>query len=159
VRRLGRYIFNGLTVLSLLVCLAAGVLWLSRDACVPTLAYRSGQMRYEVALGFRGAQYCWIADVGPAQWEYHSLPTASHGYGFVFSRTFDRTGFVVGVPYWFIFVIAAIMPTARLAKRLLRKRPAPGHCLKCHYDLRATRDRCPECGTVVAEGSSVKVQK
>jgi hypothetical protein len=153
VRRLGRYIFNGLTVLSLLVCLAAGVLWVSRDACVPTLAYHSGLMRYEVALSYRGAQYCWIADGGPAQWEYHSLPTASHGHGFVFSRTFDRTGYVVGAPYWFIFLIAAIMPTARWAKRLLRKRPPPGLCPKCRYDLRATPDRCPECGTVPTKGA------
>ena len=57
------------------------------------------------------------------------------------------------VPYWFLLTIPAVLPAGwvvgvgvrrRRAKRLLRANVCPS----CGYDLRATPDRCPECGTV-----------
>jgi len=58
-------------------------------------------------------------------------------------------------PHWLAATIFAIIPTfavTRLirSKRRMRKRAAKDLCLSCGYDLRASPDRCPECGTVPA---------
>jgi hypothetical protein len=49
------------------------------------------------------------------------------------------------VPYWFILMLT-LAPAAWMIYRT--KPTRPGHCTKCGYDLRASPDRCPECGAV-----------
>ena len=54
----------------------------------------------------------------------------------------------VGVifPYWFMGAIFGILPVMWMV-RTIRQPHRVGVCRKCGYDLRATPDRCPECGT------------
>jgi hypothetical protein len=57
---------------------------------------------------------------------------------------------IIGVPLWLLSSIWAIPPgmlCARAARCVCRARN--GLCTKCAYDLRASPDRCPECGTAV----------
>jgi hypothetical protein len=76
------------------------------------------------------------------------------GCGFAVSReTFFSSGarmydgWLLGVPVPAVLAAAAILPVAWGTRRY-RKRSAAGHCATCGYDLRATPDRCPECGAI-----------
>ena len=53
------------------------------------------------------------------------------------------------VPHWFLAALFAILPALHFAATLrLRKSRREGLCPTCGYDLRATPDRCPECGMI-----------
>ena len=53
------------------------------------------------------------------------------------------------VPYWAVVPPLAALPVTWLVRRHHhRRRVRAGLCPACGYDLRATPDRCPECGTV-----------
>jgi hypothetical protein len=55
------------------------------------------------------------------------------------------------IPLWLLLVATSAFPAARciLWRRTIRRtRGRLNVCFKCGYDLRATPDRCPECGAV-----------
>ena len=67
---------------------------------------------------------------------------------------FDLAGALVVAPCWALFLLSAALPGLWLFLRVRRRRRVlkQGICLSCGYDLRATPDRCPECGAIPREG-------
>ena len=103
------------------------------------LAWEKSVRREDTGQRFLGFRYFRFASIEP-----FSVPPGSQFNGYVT---------VVFVPYWFVVVCAAILPilwvrSSRARDRRIRRRAA-GLCVNCGYDLRASGDKCPECGTPV----------
>jgi hypothetical protein len=62
------------------------------------------------------------------------------------------TDYKISAPFWFLtplFGGIASIPLWRAIRR--RRRRKMGRCVECGYDLRATPDRCPECGATAVQ--------
>lgn len=56
----------------------------------------------------------------------------------------------IAIPYWVLIPAAAILPILWIRNsRRQRNRAKAGHCLACGYDLRESKDQCPECGAAI----------
>jgi hypothetical protein len=152
VNRFRRIIFNAPALLSLLLFVATISLWARThagpqiDFFVVIAADRSYGLGTE-----RGAL---IGFLQQERATYHNNDTDDVQFrklGFrylrITSQGMRRHNLVL--PLWLLTGIAAMLPLYWLARRLASSRQRRrGFCLVCSYDLRATPDRCPECGTL-----------
>ena len=90
------------------------------------------------------------------KWEFRNLAFGVfHGPEYNVSRTGQLvragTAFRVGIGFGYFLALFLILPVflwTPLLYRRIRRQPLVGFCAKCGYDLRASADRCPECGTI-----------
>ena len=119
-----RRLFTFLSALSLLLCVAVCVLWVA-----------SYEQERQIVL----------ADAPDAD-----VSVVANG---------GELGLTLGVivPLWAVATMAAAIPACWVGwyiSRRFRGRPnnVRGLCPSCGYDLRATPDRCPECGRACVTG-------
>ena len=189
LRRLRRIIFNAMSVVSLLMCLATVVLWVrchyvtevwvvgytrlinseGEDTIMFEISPVNGNLQM-VLIKFR------IDDVAALYASFHQEPPNPRqkiGWHFEYeharvrdpARTsfWEKIGFsfehfndsgshfwyVFELPIWCIQIALVVMPACRLLKWIeVYRRRKYCLCPSCGYDLRATPDRCPECGMV-----------
>ena len=79
-------------------------------------------------------------------WIFYESNGAGPGNGYAVNQWDVNWKF--GLRIWYFVVLTAILPVHWTRSFIRRRRPLPGHCATCGYDLRATPDRCPECGTI-----------
>jgi hypothetical protein len=173
MRRLLRILLNAATVLSLVLCAMAMAAWVrsyqARDDVV--WVRENPRMYLEVGTHRGGLLADLLTPVGTemegnrAGWAWTSSSRVSYAttvspkgtffnrFGFGFFDYQDRNEWrQLACPYWFLVLLTAILPGARLIKsrrRARRLRMGAGHCHHCGYDCRATPERCPECGTAL----------
>jgi hypothetical protein len=89
----------------------------------------------DVPPGARGKLFAWGFGLGRAG-------SGPNKYEVIVKRS-------VMAPHWFAVLLTAVLPAAwSVAFLWHRRRRLHGMCRSCGYDLRASPERCPECGTV-----------
>jgi hypothetical protein len=98
-------------------------------------------------------------DAQPVDWTFTSMPgLVAFRQAIVLNDPRPQGDVITSaqIRWWLLFLVN-VPPLAigwMLLRRAWRGRPVGGRCQHCGYDLRATPQRCPECGTVAA-GSAV----
>lgn len=157
MRRFGRYSFILLCAISLLLCVGFVSMGVRSFYWKDTWEYLSPGGRLLMIISKVGrvdVLYIahWNGDTPdlshrttPAPFAYGGTDYCHRFLGFGADVQLNGGRFV-NVPYWFLAMVTAAPPL--LALRVCRRRARHGFCPSCGYDLRASPDQCPECGTV-----------
>jgi hypothetical protein len=161
-----------LSTLSLLLCGVTCVLWARAGERTqpiwrqPAIPPRTAERSLRIARGRLAYQSCWHVAGSPTPPAGRNfLP---HWAGRLGLSAYEDNDSIVGilpdfvtggrryfftarrnlsVRLWLLTSLLAVLPLVFVATAVTRRRPH-GRCTVCGYDLRATPDRCPECGAV-----------
>jgi hypothetical protein len=121
-----------------------------------------GASRYTLVMD-RGLLRLWVTPTDPAAIYQQVGPKGTKGSLRFLGIAIDRSGWPedtwkIEVPLWVLIAISAVCPlvwVATSSRRRRRRRRERQQCVHCGYDLRATPERCPECGRDTASAEAV----
>ncbi len=158
-----RKLFNIAAVLSLVLCVATVAIWIRSHRRSDELCWCSSTTGYipvvSVQSGEGSAMFVYHPTLPKDRLTFHFQSTPINtfpGWDWPGTSALNRLGFygrwgldrVVFLPFWAVLLVSSFLPAIWLGcQRRRSRRRKLGRCLRCGYDLRATPDRCPECGT------------
>lgn len=168
--------FDTLSVMSLILCLGTIALWARSYWRSDRWDYNSGGKPRLTILSSSGqvniiARLVSSSDVDNDGFWHQSFSAYPCGYttlqiirrrDLVLTSRGGDYAWVAIFALWLPAIVCAIAPTIQLIRvpaRSRAKRLRLGLCPHCGYDLRASPERCPECGAVSAERSEVGDQR
>jgi hypothetical protein len=173
VKRILRVFLNVATVLSLVLCAVTVAFWIRshrwadgawwyRGTTDVQLSSEWGDFRVEVVVGDFPSMYPYrglrTATTRPGSFGENLRPMSGvpgwlglrlrWGEPYFINRDLGRS-YAARFPQAYVVVLSVVLPLVA-ARQLVRKRRVRdrGLCPTCGYDLRATPDRCPECGMI-----------
>jgi hypothetical protein len=165
-----RRLFNLAAAVSLVLCVATVVLWVksywqfTRASAYLPITQTDAMTYLERGQGVLSvhrferlkdrpfdAAFSSVAASGPSRTTWSlAIDGSQHwawgGFSIEWAHVPPMHQIVLVLPLWFLALLFALAPL--LAARSRWRRCSPGTCRNCRYDLRATPDRCPECGVV-----------
>jgi hypothetical protein len=155
-----RRLLNVLAGVSLLLSIATASLWVRTYVAQDQLAWWNGHY-FAMAETFAGVVEISLSDsmtfkFAPKGWQYFNSPYHDPYEHLAIHRQRPPPGrsgwdrWLIVLPMWLVLLICAT-PLGLWWRYRQRWAAATGICRRCGYDLRATPERCPECGTNAAK--------
>jgi hypothetical protein len=154
-----RRLVNLLAALSLLLCAATVVLWVRSYRIADYLSFKTDDR--SIAVTSVAGQIAFMRTQSPYLlardgFDFRSVPMQRYGrdpWGILGFGRYERHAtlfdlYVIDLPHWALDLVTLVLPSAWYHRHWRHwKRMNERSCVRCGYDLRATPDRCPECGT------------
>jgi hypothetical protein len=167
-----RLLFNLVATASLLLCGALVVFWVRSFWATDAIEFQQGGEQWELASEFGRLRvgntpqlHLHLVALSNLDKQVRLRPTDPAQYIAERRRLLRRIQILVPgpsgmpqpqlqvrqyeLPHWAAIAAAAILPAAWVVRwTRKRRRVARGLCVECGYDLRASPNRCPECGAI-----------